>query len=91
MARAAFLFGSGISRDSGGPTVDLITQQILDEPVHQSFGCAQVFLKMVKTEIENHLREREGRPTNYEDTRMPPAYLETRWPTFPISFSGISR
>src|SRR3990172_4529035 len=86
MSAAAFFFGSGISRDSGAPTVEGITANLLDgawmsytdwrfyprreDEEQVSTGTAlraQEFLRMVKNEIDPHLRAREGRQANYED------------------------
>jgi hypothetical protein len=67
MSSAAFLFGSGISRASGGPSVDYITDLLLNQLVHTDIVCTQSFLKLVKAEINDHLRDREGRDANYED------------------------
>lgn len=67
MARAAFLFGSGISLASGAPRVDTITNLVLGQSDDPAVACAQAFLKLVKAEIDTHLLEQENREANYED------------------------
>ena len=80
--RAAFFFGSGISFDSGAPTVDQLTEAVFRSgweahtdlrffPIpSRSTGEAervQEFLRILQAHITPHLREREERNPNYED------------------------
>lgn len=80
--RAAFFFGSGISRDSGAPMVDQLTDAVLRGayeahsdlrfyPTSSSSTGeaerAQEFLRVLNAEIAHHLRDREDRKPNYED------------------------
>lgn len=82
MKRAAFLFGSGISRKSCVPMVGDISHALLnrgwrDEGEYRfspssadSAGtakCAQEFLRLLKSYIDPHLRIRERRDGHYED------------------------
>lgn len=79
---AAFFFGSGISRDSGAPMVDQLTNALMNggwEPHSDSrfypskspstgeAERAQEFLRILAAQISPHLRSREERDTNYED------------------------
>jgi hypothetical protein len=80
--RAAFFFGSGISRDSKAPMVGDITDALLNSnwEAHtdsrfypsksQSSGkarLAQEFVRLLKAQIDPHLQARDNREANYED------------------------
>ena len=82
MKRAAFLFGSGISQDSGALTVKKISDALLNQGWHdegefrfspsiaESTGTAfraQKFLRILKNYIDTHLILRENRGGHYED------------------------
>jgi len=82
MKRAAFLFGSGISRESGGPMVGDISDALLNGAwkAHTDLrfypdGVASVgeakraqdFLRVLKVHADAHLQSRDGRESNYED------------------------
>jgi len=82
MKRAAFLFGSGISRLSQAPMVGDISEALLNRGWHdegnfrfspisaESTGTArsaQEFLRVLKNYIDPHLRLRENREAHYED------------------------
>jgi hypothetical protein len=82
MKRVAFLFGSGISKDSGGLTVNQISHALLNQGWHdggefqfspsvtESTGTAlraQEFLRILKSYIDPHLKLRENRDSHYED------------------------
>ncbi|HJT66391.1 MAG TPA: SIR2 family protein [Pyrinomonadaceae bacterium] len=80
--RAAFFFGSGISRDSGAPMVDQLTDAALggsweshtDSRFYPSSSRstgeaerAQEFLRILNKHLTPHLQERDNRVANYED------------------------
>src|SRR5436309_11712671 len=80
--RAAFFFGSGISFRSGGPTVDTISDKLLNGswadhsdwrfyPANGRSSDAakriQEFLHILKAHIDPHLRSHDDRESNYED------------------------
>jgi hypothetical protein len=80
--RAAFFFGSGISRDSGAAMVDAFTDSLLHRgweahtdlrfypstvPSTGEAGRAQEFIRILATHINPHLQHHEGRDANYED------------------------
>ena len=80
--RAAFFFGSGISRDSGAPMVDALTDSLLNGawdahtdlrfypsnmPSKGEAGRAQEFLRILADRINPHLQHHEGRDANYEE------------------------
>src|SRR5437667_2669927 len=80
--RAAFFFGSGISFRSGGPTVDTISDKLLNgswadhsdwrfNPANGRSSDAakriQQFLHILKAHIDPHLRSHDDRESNYED------------------------
>lgn len=82
MKRAAFLFGSGISRSSHAPMVGEISHALLNQGWHdegdfhfspsaaESTGTAQraqEFLRVLKNYVDPHLRLRENRDGHYED------------------------
>jgi hypothetical protein len=80
--RAAFFFGSGISRESGAPMADQLTDAVLhgaweahtdmrfypsSSPSVGEAERAQEFLRIVNAHINPHIRGREERIANYED------------------------
>jgi len=80
--RAAFFFGSGISRDSGAPMVDELGDALLNggweahsdlrfypskSPSTGEAERAQEFLRILAAHISPHLRNHEERDANYED------------------------
>ena len=82
MSGAAFFFGSGISRDSKAPMVGDITDALLNgawdahtdwrfypskTPSRGKAQLLQEFIRLVKTQIDPHLRSRDDREANYED------------------------
>jgi hypothetical protein len=82
MKCAAFLFGSGISKDSGAPMVNQISHALLSQGWHdegefrfspsvtESTGTAlraQEFLRILKSYIDPHLKLRENREGHCED------------------------
>jgi len=80
--KAAFFFGSGISRDSGAPMVDAVTDSLLHgaweahtdqrfypskAPSTEEAERAQEFVRILAAHINRHLQHHEGRDANYED------------------------